>query len=60
MTMHVVFHPKSSTGRLCTSRKEGGKGLHSIENVVCQEEQSRKSYVSKIAENDLLMAECTV
>ena len=31
MTMHGVFHPKSSTARLYISRKEGGRGLHSIE-----------------------------
>ena len=44
MSMHGVFHPKSSTARLYTSRKEGGRGLHSIENVVRQEEeQSLKS-----------------
>ena len=34
MTMHGVFHPKSSTARLYTGKKEGGRGLHSIENVV--------------------------
>ena len=54
MTMHGVFHPKSSTARLYTSRKKGGRGLHSIENVVHQEEQSLKSYISRRAE----MAEC--
>ena len=57
MTMHDVFHPKSSTARLYTSRKEGGRSLHSIKNVVCQEEQSLKSYVGRKAENDPLMAE---
>ena len=58
MTMHGVFHPKSSTARLYTSRKEGGKGLHNIENFVCQEEQSLKSCVSRKADSDPLMAEC--
>ena len=58
MTMHGVFHSKSSTARLYTSRKEGGRGLHSIENVVRQEDRSLKSYVSRKAESDLLMAEC--
>ena len=56
--MHGVFHPKSSTARLYTSRKEEGRGLHSIENAVRQEEQSLKSYVSRKAESDPLMAEC--
>ena len=56
--MHDVFHPKSSTARLYTSRKEGGKGLHSIENFECQEEQSLKSCVSRKADSDPLIAEC--
>ena len=45
--MHGVFLPKPSAARLYTGRKEGGKGLHSIENAVGQEEQSLKSYFSK-------------
>ena len=49
MTMHSVFHSKSSTARLYSDRKEGGRGLHSIENVLRQEEQSLKSYVSSQA-----------
>ena len=59
MTMHGVFHPKSSTAKLYTSRKEGKRGLHSIEYVVRQEEQSLNSYVSRKAESDPLMAECS-
>ena len=58
MTMHDVFQPKSSTARLYTSRKKGGRGLHSFENVVHQEEQSLKSYVSRKTESDPLIAEC--
>ena len=58
MTMHGVFHPKSSTARLYTSRKKGGRGLHSIKNVVHQKEQSMKTYVSRKAESDPMMAEC--
>ena len=58
MTIHGVFHPKSSTARLYTSRKEGGRGLHSIKNFVHQEKQSLKSYVSRKAESDPQMAEC--
>ena len=45
MSIHGVFHRKSCTGRLYTSRKEGGRVLHSIENVVRQEERNLKSYV---------------
>ena len=58
MPMHGVFYSKSSTARLYTSRKEKGRDLHSIENVVHQEEHSLKSYFSRKAESDPLMAEC--
>ena len=58
MTMHGVFHPKSSTAKQYTSRKEGGRGLHRIEDVVHQEEQSLKSYVSRKAESDPMRVEC--
>ena len=34
MIMYGVFHLKLSTARLYISRKEGGRGLYSIENVV--------------------------
>ena len=36
----------------------GGRGLHSIANVVHKGEQSLKSYVSRKADSDPLMAEC--
>ena len=49
---------KSSTARQYTSMKEGGRSLHNIDNVVHQEEQSLKQYVSRKADSDLLMAEC--
>ena len=32
LTMHGGFHPKSSTLRLYTKRKEGGRGLVSIKD----------------------------
>ena len=43
MTLHDAFHLKSSTAKLYTSKNKGGRGLHSIGNVVNQEEQSLKS-----------------
>ena len=55
--MHGVFHLKSITTRLFTSRKEGGRELHNMKNVMRQEEQSLKCYASRKAERDLLMAE---
>ena len=56
--MHGVLHSKSSTAKLYTSRKERGKGLLDIGNVMRQEEQGLKSYVSWKAESDPLMADC--
>ena len=34
MTMHNALHPRDDVDRLYVSRKEGGKGLTSIENSV--------------------------
>ena len=56
--MHGAFHFKLSTARLYASRKEGGKGLHSIENAVRQEMQGLKYYVSRKAESGPLIKEC--
>ena len=58
LTMYGAFHPKSSTDRLYGDRKEGGRGLHSIERIVKEEEQSLKSYVRTKAPTDPLIAEC--
>ena len=32
MTMHKALHPRDDIDRLCVSRKEGGRGLASIED----------------------------
>ena len=34
MTMHWALHPRDDIDRLCVSRKEGGRGLASIEDCV--------------------------
>ena len=34
MTMHKSLHPRDDTDRLYVSRKEGGRGLASIEDCV--------------------------
>ena len=34
MTMHKVLHPRDDVDRLYVSRKEGGRGLASIEDTV--------------------------
>ena len=34
ITMHKAFHPRDDVDRLYVSRKEGGRGLASIEDTV--------------------------
>ena len=34
MTMHKALHPSDNVDRVCVSRKEGGRGLVSIEDSV--------------------------
>ena len=58
LTLHGAFHPKSNVARLYTSRKKGGRGLHSVETTVQQEETSLNAYVMSKATSDPLMAEC--
>ena len=40
LTMHKGLQPKSDVGRLCVSRKEGGRGLMSCESTVRNEENN--------------------
>ena len=39
MTMHGALHPKSGVDRLYVKRKEGGRGLISVERCVKEEEK---------------------
>ena len=55
--MHGVLYSMLSTARQYASKKEGGSGRHSIENVVCQKKQSLKFYVRRKAESGPLMKE---
>ena len=50
MTMYGAFHPKSDVDRLYVKRKDGGRGLISIERCVKEEESSLKCYVAKSEE----------
>ena len=47
MTMHKALHPIDDVGRLYVSRKEGGKGLVSIEDSVDASIQQLKDYIEK-------------
>ena len=47
MTMHKALHPKDDFDRLYASRKEGGRGLPSIEYSVDASIQRLKDYIEK-------------
>ena len=46
MTMHWAFHRKSNVGRLYLKRKDGGRGLISVEDCVRIEEENLLRYVN--------------
>ena len=47
MTMHKTLHPRDDVDRLYVSRKEGGRGLTSIEDSIDASIQKLKNYVEK-------------
>ena len=47
MTMHKALHPKDDVDRLYLSRKEGGRGLTSIEDSVDASKQRLEDYIEK-------------
>ena len=47
MTMHKVLHPRDDVDRLYASRKEGGRGLASIEDSVDASIQRLEDYIEK-------------
>ena len=47
MTMHKALHPRDDVDRLYVSRKEGGRGLTSIEDSVDASIQRLKDYIEK-------------
>ena len=51
MTMYGALHPKSDVDRLYIKRKEGGRGLMSVEHCVREEENSLGFYVVNSEEN---------
>ena len=51
MTMYGALHPKSDVERLYIKRKEGGRGLMSVEHCVREEENSLGFYVVNSEEN---------
>ena len=47
MTMHKALHPRDDVDRLYVSRKDGGRGLTSIEDSVDTLIQRLKNYIGK-------------
>ena len=47
MTMHKALHPRDDVDRLYVSRKEGGRGLASIEDSVDASIQQLQEYIEK-------------
>ena len=47
MTMHKALHPRYDVDRLYVSRKEGGRGLASIEDTVDASIQRLEDYIEK-------------
>ena len=52
MTMYGAFHSKSDLDRLYIKRKEGGRGLMSVERCVREEQNSLGFYVNNSGEVD--------
>ena len=47
MTMHKTLHPRDDVDRLYVSKKEGGRGLASIENTVDASILRLEDYIEK-------------
>ena len=47
MTMHKALHPRDNVDRLYVSRKEGGRGLASIEDSIDASIQRLEDYIEK-------------
>ena len=47
MTMHKALHPRDDVDRLYVSRKDGGRGLASIEDSVDASIQRLEDYIEK-------------
>ena len=56
MTMHKALHPRDDNERLYVPRKEGGRGLASIEDSVDASIQRLEDYIEKKKEQGLITA----
>ena len=53
MTMHKALHPRDDVDRLYVSRKEGGRGLSSIEDSVGTSIHRLENYIKNTKEDSL-------
>ena len=53
MIMHEALHPRDDVDRLCVSRKEGGRGLASIEDSITAFMQWLEDYMKKLGERQI-------
>ena len=54
MRIHGAHHPQGDVDRLYVSRQLGGRGLHSIEEVVKREENALTTYVVRSRDPELI------
>ena len=54
MRIHGAHHPQGDVDRLYVSRQQGGRGLHSIEEVVRREENALTTFVLRSSDAEIL------
>ena len=57
MTIHGALHPRSDVDRIYIPRKEGGRGLLSVQDCVEAEEMSLSKYIEESSEEWLKLVE---
>ena len=55
MRLHRAHHPQGDVDRLYVSRKLGGRGLHSVEEVVRREENALTTFVQRSRDPELVL-----
>ena len=56
LTIHGALHPRSNVNRLYLPRREGGRGLTSVEDAINTEERNINVYISQSQERLLKAA----
>ena len=53
LRIHGAHHPQADVDRLYVSRKQGGRGLQSLEEIVRREENALKTFIEKATDPEL-------